>query len=405
MANDEESFAALLAQSEASDKAKVRVKPGDAVRGQVVEIGSDTAFVNIGAKAEALIALAEFVDAETGELKLAVGDDVDAHVTDDGSSSGTIMLKRTIGRGGRVPGEMEQAFEHGIAIEGLVTGQNKGGFDVQVGGLRAFCPASQIDLRRGTDPASHVGQRYRFKITKLESNGRNVVVSRRDVQEAENAQLAAATWERLKVGSPVSGTVVSLRDFGAFVDLGGVEGLVHLSELGYGRPKHPSEVLQVGQKVDAQVLKIERGEGGRGRISLSLRALADNPWDQVAKQFPVGTVVKGVVQRLEQFGAFVQIAPGIEGLVHISQMTLDRRIAHARQGAEVGQEIDVTVVSVDPEKKRIGLSMTAQARKSRDSADAAERQETEQLMEQGNQQARSLGTFGDLLRSSQKKPR
>lgn len=397
-------FAALLAESEASDKKKRKVRVGESVRGQVVEIGSDTAFVNIGAKAEAIIALAEFQDQAGGDVHLAVGDEIEARVTDDGSSTGTIVLKRTLGRGGHTPGEMEQAFAHGIAVDGLVTAQNKGGYEVQLAGLQAFCPGSQIDLRRN-DAAVYVGQRFRFKITKLENNGRNVVVSRRLVLEEEAAQQAAATWERLAPGAVVHGTVVSLRDFGAFIDLGGVEGLVHVSELSYSRPKHPSEVLEVGQQVDAKVLKVEPGDGGRRRVSLSLRALASDPWTTVAQQFPVGSVVRGTVQRLEQFGAFVELAPGIEGLVHVSQMTLDRRIAHARQGAEVGQEVEVTVTGVDVAKKRISLSMSAQARNARDSAERAEQRETEQLMEQSNAQAKTLGTFGDLLKASQKKPR
>ena len=403
MSDDEQSFAALLAESEASDKGKRRVKVGEQVRGQVVEIGSDTAFVNIGAKAEAIIDLAEFVDNE-GQHHLTIGDDIEACVTDDGSASGTIILKRTLGRGGHTPAELEQAFAHGIAVEGLVTAQNKGGYDVQVAGLRGFCPGSQIDLRRN-DATVYVGQRFRFKITKLENNGRNVVVSRRAVLEDEAAQLATTTWDRLTVGAVVSGTVVSLRDFGAFIDLGGVEGLVHVSELGHARAKHPSEVLTIGQKVDAQVLKVEPAADGRRRVSLSLRALAPDPWDTIAQQFPVGSVVQGTVQRLEQFGAFVELTPGIEGLVHISQMALDRRIAHARQAAEVGQQIEVTVTAVDREKKRISLSMTAQARNARDSVDRAEQHETAQLMEQTNAASATLGTFGDLLKSSQPKRR
>jgi small subunit ribosomal protein S1 len=401
---EEESFAALFAESEAKEKGHPRIAAGDQVRGRIVSIGSSAAFVAIGAKAEAMIDLAELVDSETGERQLGVGDEIEAHVTDDGRTSGTIVLRRTMGRGARA-GELEQAHAHGIAVEGLVTGQNKGGYEVQIGGLRAFCPASQIDVRRG-DPDAYVGQRFRFRITKIESHGRNVVVSRRDVLEAEAAELAAVTWERLRVGAVVAGTVVSLRDFGAFVDLGGVEGLIHLSELGYARPEHPSEVLQVGQRVEAQVIKIEPGaEGRRGRIGLSLRALAPDPWREVPERFPVGAEVRGVVQRLEQFGAFVQLAPGIEGLVHVSQMALDRRIAHPRQVVEAGQEVSVTVLAVEPEKRRIGLSMSARARHERDAEQAAERAETDELVAQSNQQSRSLGTFADLLRSSQEKKR
>jgi small subunit ribosomal protein S1 len=405
MPDEDESFAALLAESESAAKAHRRLARGDQVRGRVIEIASNVAFVNIGAKAEAMIDLVEFKDAATGEVRIAVGDEIEARVADDGGTSGTIVLRRTMGRGAGVE-ELEQAHALGIAVEGTVVGQNKGGYEVQMGGVRAFCPGSQIDLRRG-DPDSYVGQRLRFEITKIESNGRNVVVSRRAVLEAEAAEMAAATWARVRVGAVVEGTVVSLRDFGAFVDLGGVEGLIHLSELAYARSQHPSDVLQVGQRVEAQVIKVEPGSAGaRGRISLSLRALARDPWADIAQRFPVGSETKGIVQRLEPFGAFVQIAPGIEGLVHISQMSLDRRLSHARQAASVGQEVDVTILGIEPEKRRISLSMTARGRQERDATQVAEARETADLLEQSNRESgSSLGTLADLLRSSQEKKR
>jgi small subunit ribosomal protein S1 len=324
-------------------------------------------------------------------------------VADDGRRSGTIVLRRTMGRGAGAA-ELQQAFALGIAVEGLVKSVNKGGFDVQIGGVRAFCPGSQIDVRRN-DAETYVGQRLRFKVTKLEGGGRNVVVSRRDVLEEEARERAAVTWAKLEVGAVVTGTVVSLRDFGAFVDLGGVEGMIHVSELGYARAQHPSEVLEVGQRVEAQVLKIERDASGRSRIALSLRALAADPWLEVPARFPVGTDLRGVVRRLEPFGAFVEIAPGVEGLVHVSEMALDRRLSHSRQAAEVGQEIDVTVVSLDPEKRRIGLSMTARAREAHAREQASEARETEALLARSNAEGGSLGTLGDLLRSPQRKGR
>jgi len=190
--NAGEDFAALFAESEASGKQRRRVRAGDLARGRVVAIGAQSAFVAIGAKAEAVIDLAEFRDPDTGEVRLAVGDQIEATVTDDGSRSGSIVLKRIFGRGGHVPGELEQALEHGIAVEGVVTGQNKGGFDVQIAGQRAFCPAGQIDVRR-SDPAQYVGQRLSFRVTKIESGGRNIVVSRRQLLEEEAAAKAEST--------------------------------------------------------------------------------------------------------------------------------------------------------------------------------------------------------------------
>jgi len=284
----------------------------------------------------------------------------------------------------------------------VVSGQNKGGFDVQIAGVRAFCPASHIDLRR-QDPAGYVGQRLRFRVVQLGAGGRNVVVSRRQLLEEEAATQAAGTWERLAVGAVVEGRVTSLRDFGAFVDLGGVEGLIHVTELGYSRPGHPSEVLKVGDTVQAQVLKLEPAtEGGRGRISLSLRALAADPWTTAAELFPTGTVLRGKVRKVEAFGAFVELAPGVDGLVHVSRMALDRRVSHPKQVVSVGDEVEVTVVTLEPEKRRIGLSMVEQARRARESAENVDRREERDALAELSG-ARGLGTLGELLAASAKK--
>ncbi len=401
----EEDFAALFAASETpSAKAERRVRAGDTVRGRVIALGAETAFVAIGGKSEAVINLAEFRDPETGELTIAIGDQLEATVTDDGSRSGSIVLKKTLGRGGHVPGELQQALDHGIAVEGTVTGQNKGGFDVQVIGQRAFCPASQIDLRR-RDAAEYVGQRLQFRVTKIEGNGRNIVVSRRQLLEEEAAKLAETTWERLRVGATVQGTVTSLRDFGAFVDLGGVEGLIHVSQLGYGRGQHPSDVLKAGETVEAQVIKIEPDpKTGQRRIGLSLRALAPDPWTTVREKFPTGSTLRGKVRKLEAFGAFVELAPGIDGLVHVSRMVADRRISHPKQAVAIGDEVEVTVLSVEPEQRRIALSMVEGARREQEASAHAERQEEAAAIATTNQ-PRGLGTFGELLkRSLGKKP-
>ena len=394
---DDEDFAALLAESEVATTGSERIKPGDLVRGRVVALGTDTAFVAIGGKSEAVINLAEFRDPDTGEIHLAVGDQIEATVTDDGSQSGSIVLKHTLGRGGHVPGELEQALEHGIAVEGLVTGQNKGGFDVQIAGRQAFCPASYIDLHRG-EPEQYVGQRLRFRIRRMDTGGRNIVVSRRDLIEEEVAVRAASTWERLQVGAVMQGTVTALREFGAFVDLGGVEGLIHISELGYGRVDSPSEVLEVGQTVETQVIRVdpETEEGGRARVALSLRALEPDPWTTAGERFPVGTNVRGKVRRLERFGAFVELAPGLDGLVHVSRMALDRHVAHPKQVVAIGDEVEVSVISVEAENHRISLSMVETARHER------EAQEREAIEIAQSTEQKSFGTLGDLLEKSKK---
>src|SRR5881409_2113962 len=372
--SDDEDFAALFAASEGKRTRERRVAAGDVVRGRVIAVGATAAFVAVGGKAEATIELGEFRDPATGEVQLREG------------------------------GEIEQAFEHGIAIEGLVTGENKGGYDVQIGSVRAFCPGSQIDRRR-IEGAQYVGRRFRFRITKLEAGGRNVVVSRRQLLEEEAAEQVAAVWAELRVGALVAGTVTSLRDFVAFVDLGGVDGLIHVSELGYGRASHPSEVLQVGQRVEAQVVKLEPDpKSGRGRVGLSLRTLAPDPWATAAERFPVGASVCGTVRRLEQFGAFVELAPGIDGLVHVSRLALDRRVSHPRQIVSVGDTVDVTVVELDLEKRRIGLSMVERARQTKEAVEADERRDTEKVLTQASENP-SLGTLADLLAKSPKPKR
>lgn len=403
-----EDFAALLAASEAPGTGGKDLKDlqvGDLVRGRVIAVGQSSAFVAIGAKGEAQMDLAEFRDTATGELTVKEGDTIEATVTDDGATSGSIKLKKTLGRGAHVSEELEQAFASGAPIEGLVAGEVKGGYEVQIGQTRAFCPGSQIDMRRGqrTPAGVYVGQRFQFRVTKLEAGGRNVVVSRRKLLEGEAAALAEKTWERIEVGAVIEGCVTSIRDFGAFVDIGGVDGLVHISELSYGRVGHPSELLTEGQTVQVQIIKVEGpGEGsGRRQIGLSLKALADDPWDSVQSQFSEGTTVPGVVRRLEQFGAFVEIAPGLDGLVHISKIVMDRRIAHPRNVLNEGDPVEVTVIAVDSKKRRISLSMIEKARGAKSAADARERAEEKAAVEEQNAPA-NLGTFADLLSNAKK---
>jgi small subunit ribosomal protein S1 len=400
---DDDDFAALFAASERKPTRDRRVGTGDVVRGRVIAVGATTAFVAVGGKAEAMIDLGEFRDPATDEVQLHEGDEIEATVVDDGTRSGSIVLKRVAGRGGHVPAELEQAFAHGIAIEGLVTGENKGGYDVEIGGLRAFCPRSQIDRRR-TDGAQYVGQRLRFRITKLEG-GRNIVVSRRQLLEEEATKQGAVVWAELRVGAVVAGTVTSLHDFGAFVDLGGIDGLIHVSELGYGRRAHPSEVLQGGQRIEAQVVKLEPDpQGGRGRVGLSLRALAPDPWATAAERFPVGANVSGTVCRLEQFGAFVELAPGLDGLLHISRLGLDRGVSHPRQLLAIGDTVDVAVVDLDPVKRRIGLSMVEHAKRAKEEAELEERRGTEKVLAEANEKP-SLGALAELRAKSPKPKR
>jgi small subunit ribosomal protein S1 len=400
---DEDDFAALFEASEAAAKDQKALQAGDVVRGRVVGIGATTAFVGLGSGREGSIDVGEFRDPDTGEVALAEGDEIEATVVDDGATSGSIVLKRVGGRGGHLPGELEQAFSYGIPVEGLVAGENKGGFDVQLGALRAFCPASQMDRRRG-EASQYIGQRLHFRITKIEGGGRNVVVSRRQLLEEEAAEQGAVTWAGLREGAVVSGTVTSVREFGAFVDIGGIDGLIHVSEISYARVDDPAAVLKVGQQVTVRVVKLEPGTADKpGRVGLSLRALEADPWSTIGERFPVGAAVTGTVRRVEQFGAFVELAPGLDGLVHISKMVLDRRLSHPRQVVSVGDAVEVTIESVDSEKRRIGLSMVARAQQAQDAADAETRRDTEAHLSQAGEQA-SLGTLADLLAKGREKP-
>jgi len=403
---EEDSFAALFAASEKKGRAR-RIAVGDRVSGRVIARNDATIFVAIGDKGEATIDAAEFRDPSTGEIRVAVGDEIEATVVDDGGRSGAPVLRRTIGRHGHIAAELEQALEHELAIEGLVTAEVKGGYEVQIGTTRAFCPGSQIDNRRGGErvPASeYVGRKLQFRVTKIEQGGRNVVVSRRALLEAEAETAAARTWERLQVGAVLSGTVSSVRDFGAFVDVGGVEGMIHVSELSHARVAHPSEVLSVGQTVEVQVIKIADTTDSRGRrqIGLSLKALAADPWSTAAERFPVGAHVSGTVRRLEPFGAFVEIAAGLEGLVHISKITTDRRLSHPRQALSVGQSVEVTVLAIDTAQRRISLSMVERANREREAAERSDREDEKRALAEINR-PRSLGTLGDLLEAAKKK--
>ena len=396
--SDDEDFAALLAESErASSGRERRLQAGEVVRGRVISVGATTAFVAVGGKAEAAIDVAEFRDHQTGAVTLKEGDEIEATVVDDGAQSGSIVLKRVAGRGGHLPGELEQAYANRIPVEGVVTGEVKGGYSVQIGGVRAFCPGSQIDRRR-VEGRTYVGERLGFRITKLESGGRNVVVSRRQLLEEEAAAQAAETWETLREGAVITGTVTSVRDFGAFVDLGVVDGLLHVSQIGHARVHHAGDFLPVGHQAQGPVVRLETDAKGARRVGLSMRTLAPDPWESVRERFAVGTHTRGRVRRLEQFGAFVELAPGLDGLVHVSRMVLDRRISHPRQVVSLDDEVDVTVVEVDPAARRIGLSMVERARAEQDAAELEERRDTEAHLAKPEDQT-SFGTLGDLLRT------
>lgn len=359
-------FAQALAEFEQQGGEKREDPPvGAKVTGKILSIGEETAFVDLGTKSEAVIETAQLKDAE-GNLTANVGDSLDATVSS--ADENGLQLRKRAGSGGGGGGknpeaaaEVKMAWQHGIPVDGVVSGINKGGAEVQVRGLRAFCPLSQLDLRYVEDPAQFVGQRLAFKVTQFE-DGRtrpNIVLSRRAILEEEQKSKAAEARSRIAVGSVVTGKVTSLATYGAFVDLGGIEGMLHVSEIGYSRLAHPKEALSVGQEIEVQVIKIEKGKDEKKpeRISLSRRSLEKDPWREAATRFSEGTEVPGRVMRLESFGAFIEIAPGLEGLLHISEIGGGKRLNHSREGLQLGQDIRVRVLNVDSAKRRISLGM------------------------------------------------
>jgi small subunit ribosomal protein S1 len=397
MAEKDDDFAAMLAEFEGAKPGKQRrPKVGDTVRGRIVSIGNDAIFVDLGGKAEGVLDREQVADKD-GNVKVSVGDEIEARIVDD--RGGALVLRvRMSARGAEARAELVQAAELQLPVEGVVTEVVKGGLSVDVAGVRGFVPASQVDLRFVEDLSGFVGQRLTFRVTRYEPGPRgNLVLSRRALLEVEREARAAETKGKLVPGAVVRGVVTAFKPYGAFVDLGGVEGMLHVSELGYARVEHPQEMLSVGQEVEVQVLKVEPSDDPKKglKISLSMKALGEDPWRQATAHLHEGATVKGTVTRMQPFGAFVEIAPGLEGLVHISELGAGRRINHPREVVKLGQEIEATVLSLDAEKRRLSLSMSAGAR-NEEAANAAEARAATQAPQK-------LGTLGDLLAKAQQK--
>ena len=359
---DEMSFAEMfeMAEKEARKRRKdqkvaASMRPGKTVEATVVGFSHDSVFLDMGGKAEGVIARADLLD-EEGNLTVKEGDKVEARIIS--TEGGQIRLGKVMGHESAKNRDMvKQAHESGIPVEGRVTGQNKGGLDVEVGGIRAFCPISQVDLRFCADPGQFIGQKLIFKVVEFKDRGRNVVVSRRMVLEEEQKKAADELIGKLSIGQRVIAKVTSLKDYGAFADVGGIEGLIHVSQLSHGRVNKPSEVLSVGQEVEVEIIRIEddKKSGGK-KISLSMKALAADPWDEAQAALREGQKVIGKVLRIQSFGAFVEVMPGVDGLIHVSNMS-NKRIGNPRELLKEGDEVEATVVTTDWKKKRIGLSL------------------------------------------------
>lgn len=349
LAREQQEFAALL---ESAGSEPVEPRHGQAVSGTIVQMDQQDAFVACGFRNELPLALAELRDKD-GNPTHKVGDTVSAHVqkSPDGFKLTMAINVREAGRRA-----LADAHANGTPVRGKVGETNKGGFSVDLGGVRAFCPFSQIDIRRADDPAVFVGREFDFRVLEYAEDGRNIVVSRRALLQAKRETAADETRATLKLGDARDGTVSRLVPFGAFVDIGGIEGLVHISQISHQRVGHPGDVLKEGQPVRVKVLEIQNlGQGRSERISLSMKVLATDPWPETAAAMVPGTDRSGRVTRLVDFGVFVELEAGVEGLIHISELA-NRRIIHPREVVNEDEVISVRILDVDVDRRRISLS-------------------------------------------------
>jgi len=342
---ESEDFATLFAQHES----RRALERGQVVKGRIIQITAEHVFVDVGGKGEAWIDRAELVD-EHGELRLKVGDDVEATVVATGDE---IRLSHKLRQGAQAREALAVAAQTGVPVEGRVAAVIKGGYEVTVGGLRAFCPFSQMDLRRVESEQDYVGRVLDFRVTRYAEGGRNIVVSRRTILEEQAAKAAEETRKKLVPEAILSGTVVSLADFGAFVDLGGVQGLVPMSELSHARVERAGDRVRVGESVTVKVLRVDEE---RGKVTLSLRALEGDPWTAVPARLRERQVVRGRAVRAADFGVFVELLPGVDGLLHTSEIPR-HRAGELRDAVAARADIAVMIVSVDLTKRRIALAL------------------------------------------------
>jgi small subunit ribosomal protein S1 len=344
-----ESFAQLFEESLASQ----RIKPGAILTGRVVEVGPDVVLVNAGLKSEAVIPAEQFRN-ERGEMEVAVGDDVEVALDSVEDGNGETRLSREKAKRARTWSRLEQAFEKQEIVKGIINGRVKGGFTVEIDFVRAFLPGSLVDVRPVRDPSYLEGKTLEFKVIKLDQKRNNVVVSRRAVVEQEYSAERTELLEKLQEGAVIKGTVKNLTDYGAFVDLGGIDGLLHITDMAWKRVKHPSEVVNVGDEIDVRILKFDRE---RQRVSLGIKQLGNDPWQQIGRRYPTGTRLFGKVTNIADYGCFVEIEEGVEGLVHVSEMDWTNKNVNPSKVVHIGQEVEVMVLDIDEERRRISLGI------------------------------------------------
>lgn len=387
--NGEESFAELF---EKSTFGGGKLEPGQKVEAVVLKIGADWAFLDVGQKGEGVLDRKELLDSE-GNLSVAEGETISAYFLS--RAGGELRFTTRIGGGGAGNAQLEEAWRSGIPVEGYVEKEIKGGYEVKVAGARAFCPFSQMGLRRTEAPEENIGRHLPFRITQYSEGGRNIVVSHRAILEEERAAQRESLRETLREGMTVKGTISSIRDFGAFVDIGGVEGLLPISEIAWGRVENVRDVLSEGQEVEVAVKSLDWEQN---RFSFSIRETLADPWAEAAREFPEGSVRTGTVARLAPFGAFVTLASGVDGLVHISKLGGGKRINHPREVLGEGDRIEVRIESIDRENRRISLAPAEAVRAKEEEAETVEA-----FRRQAATEPKGLGTLGDLLRAGMEK--
>src|SRR6201991_3786531 len=344
-----ESFAELFEQSLANQ----RIRPGMILTGLIVDVTDDVVIVNVGLKSEAVIPLEQFKN-ERGEVEVKPGDEVEVALDSVEDGTGESRLSREKAKRARTWTRLEEAFNKAEIVVGIITGRVKGGFTVEIDNVRAFLPGSLVDVRPVRDTSYLEGKPLEFKVIKLDQKRNNVVVSRRAVVEQEFSAERSALMDNLQEGAVVKGTVKNLTDYGAFVDLGGIDGLLHITDMAWKRVKHPSEVVKVGEEVEVRILKFDRE---RSRVSLGLKQLGGDPWENIARRYPANTRLFGKVTNIADYGCFVEIEEGVEGLVHVSEMDWPNKNVNPSKVVHVGQEVEVMVLDIDEERRRISLGV------------------------------------------------
>jgi small subunit ribosomal protein S1 len=344
-----ESFAELLEESLANQQ----IKPGAILQGTVVDINQDVVIVNAGLKSEAVIPTSQFLD-DQGDLEVDVGDQVEVALDTVEDGYGETRLSREKAKRTRTWVRLEEAFKNGEIVTGTISGRVRGGFTVDIDLVRAFLPGSLVDVRPVRDPVGLEGSSLEFKVIKLDQKRNNVVVSRRAVVEEEYSAEREELLKNLQEGAVLKGIVKNLTDYGAFVDLGGIDGLLHITDMAWKRVKHPSEVVSVGQELEVRVLKFDRE---RNRVSLGLKQLGADPWADLARRYPPSSRLFGKVTNIADYGCFVEIEEGVEGLVHVSEMDWTNKNVNPHKVVQIGDEVEVMVLDIDEERRRISLGL------------------------------------------------